>query len=251
MRKRQNKKLQIPNTKHQINSKHQTQSSKFPKLGPGAFRGRIVLTGPVGGLNLELIWCLVFGIWSLLVSTSSFAEMNPISAAEIPELLPPRVEIPPTFWEQHGWWVLAGGVLAAALGSTGIWLLLRPKPVASIPPEVQARLQLEPLRQQPEDGAILSRVSQVLRHYIATAFSLPPEELTTTEFCRVITAAEQVGPELSQSVGEFLQECDRRKFAPSPPPQPVQAVPRAFKLIEIAEGRRAQLQQDRNPKSEI
>ena len=121
------------------------------------------------------------------------------------------------------------------------WLLLRPKPPATVPSEVRARQELEPLRHQPEDGALLSRVSQVLRHYVTAAFDLPPGELTTTEFCRVIANHAPVGPELSAALGEFLRLCDRDKFSPPAPAPPFGAVAQALKLIEIAEGRRAQL----------
>ena len=53
---------------------------------------------------------------------------------------------------------------------------------------VQARAALEPLRGQSENGALLSRVSQILRHYVAAAFDLPPGELTTVEFCGAIAS---------------------------------------------------------------
>ena len=115
-------------------------------------------------------------------------------------------------------WVILAGVLVLALVGAGIWFLTRPKPPVVVPPEVQARKALEPLRQQPEDGALLSRVSQILRHYVAAAFDLPPGELTTAEFCRAIAGHAQIGPELSAALsdvpppmrpGQILPACAR------------------------------------------
>ena len=58
----------------------------------------------------------------------------------------------------------------------------RPRP-PSVPPEVQRAARWK-LRQQTEDGRVLSQVSQILRRYFVAAFALPPGEFTTTEFCR-------------------------------------------------------------------
>ena len=116
-----------------------------------------------------------------------------------------------------------------------------------VPPEVQARQALEPLRQQPEDGALLSRVSQILRHYVAAAFDLPPGELTTAEFCRAIAGHGRIGPELSAALSDFLRQCDQRKFAPPAPVPPFSAVAQALKLIDQAQIRRRALAQPRSP----
>jgi hypothetical protein len=133
------------------------------------------------------------------------------------------------------------GVLLLGLICAVVWLLTRPKPPVVVPPEVQAREALDPLRQQPEDGALLSRVSQILRHYVAAAFELPPGELTTAEFCRAVGGHAPIGPELSAALSEFLRQCDQRKFSPPAPAPPLSAVAQALKLIELAEARRAQL----------
>jgi hypothetical protein len=101
----------------------------------------------------------------------------------------------------------------------------------------------EALRDQPETSAMLSVISQVLRRYLVTAFSLPPEELTTTEFCRVLADNAQVGPELSSALSQFLRECDRLKFAPSASPTQLNAAVRALELVASAEERRVQLRQ--------
>jgi hypothetical protein len=118
-------------------------------------------------------------------------------------------------------------------------LLTRPKPSVIVPPAIEARRSLEPLRHRAEDGQVLSQVSQILRHFFAATFGLTPGELTTSEFCQAIQAAEPVGPELSVKVSRFLQQCDERKFALSPPRPPLGAVAQATELIDQAEVRRA------------
>jgi hypothetical protein len=180
----------------------------------------------------------------LLAPALSFcAATNTPTSDEIPSLRPPHAELPPSFWEQYGPWTILLGVLVLALVCAAIWFLTRPKPPVVVPPEVAARNALEPLRQVPEDGLLLSRVSQVLRHYAATAFGLPPGELTTAEFCRAIAGHEQVGPELASALSDFLRQCDQRKFSPPPPAPPLSAVAHALKLIDQAQARLAALAQ--------
>src|SRR5437763_10917797 len=131
----------------------------------------------------------------ILISATAFwllpvlliAQTNFDSAEAIPPLRPPRGEIPPTFWEQYGHWMMIGVVLAIVLAGVAVWLLTRSKAGKTVPPHEQARRALEPLCAQPENGALLSKVSQILRHYVTAAFGLPGEELTTSEFCKMIS----------------------------------------------------------------
>jgi hypothetical protein len=183
----------------------------------------------------------LIGLWLLAPQPLFAAATDAPAPEEIALLRPPHAELPPAFWEQHGLWVILVGVLLLALVGAAVWYLLRPKPPAVAAPEVRAREALEPLRSQPEDGLLLSRVSQVLRHYVVAAFDLPPEELTTAEFCRAMAGHALIGAELSTVLGEFLRQCDRRKFAPSVPAQPLGAVARALQLVELGEARRAGL----------
>ena len=149
----------------------------------------------------------------------------------------------PTFWEHYGVWVVIVSVLLLMLVCGIAWLLTRPKPPVIVTPEVQASQALEPLRQQPEDGALLSRVSQILRHYVTAAFDLPPGELTTAEFCAMIATHSSIGPELSVALSDFLHECDQRKFSQSSPAAPFSATAQALKLIDQAQTRRLALAQ--------
>jgi len=179
----------------------------------------------------------------LFASLSLFAQTNSETTNALPKLLPPYAEMPPTFWERYGVMVTVAMFGVVGLVVFCIWLRLRPKPQVILPPEVQARLALEALRQRPEDGACLSNVSQIVRHYFIAAFQLPPGELTATQFCQVISNHAQISSELSKSVADFLQECDERKFSLENPSAPLGAMNRALKLITLGEARRVQLRQ--------
>jgi hypothetical protein len=170
-----------------------------------------------------------------------YSATNISAGDELPKLRPPRGEIPPTFWEKNEIWVILGSVALLAVIGAIIWLVTRPKPPIIVPPEVRAKQALDLLLTKPEDGLVLSQVSQVLRHYVSEAFALPPGELTTAEFCRVIASHEGIGSELAGTISDFLRRCDERKFTPSPPAAPMGAAATALKLIEPAQIRIAEL----------
>jgi hypothetical protein len=177
--------------------------------------------------------------FSLLAAQPAFAATNTPTNGEIPALRPPHAELAPTYWEQHGTAVVLCVVLFLTSVGVAIWFLTRPKPPVIVPPEVLARKALEPLGQRPEDGALLSQVSHILHQYVTAAFNLPPIELTTTEFCRAIAGHEQIGPDLSVALSEFLLKCDQRKFSPPAPAPPLSVVDQALKLIDQAQARQA------------
>lgn len=214
---------------------------KRPCLGSAAFtplqrekcfgRGVTSAFWPVGhrsGVNAALLRCLV-----VLVAYSASAQ----DADKIPKLAPPYPELPPTFWEQHGNAIIFSGIVLVLLVAFGVWLGLRKKPVAIVPPEVRARNELKALQAMPEDGAVLSKVSQALRRYFIAAFGLPPGEYTTAEFYRVISGNATIGGKLSASVAAFLRNCDENKFSPVSA-TPLSAVARALELIERGEALR-------------
>jgi hypothetical protein len=159
------------------------------------------------------------------------------------KLLPPYDELPPTFWEQHATSVVTAGLGVIVLMACSLWLAFRPRQKIIIPPDVQAREALKKLSQEPEDGAVLSRVSQVLRNYFMNAFQLTPGEFTTTEFSRIISSQEQIGAELSSATADFLRDCDARKFSTSAGSAKLDAANRALNLVEQAERRRVQFRQ--------
>ena len=154
-------------------------------------------------------------------------------------LRPPRNEIPPSFWEQHGTLLISLGIVAALGLAFLIWYLAQPKRVVELPPEIRARRDLEALVGKPVDLEVLSRASQILKRYYGEAFSLPREEMTTAEFCRAVSAKTEIGSEVSGEICRFLKKSDALKFAPGPTPQDFPN--EAMKLVEMAEQRKAAL----------
>src|SRR5690349_7995909 len=69
-----------------------------------------------------------FRILFLAYAPLLLADTNSDLADNIPPLRPPRGEIPPSWWEQHGGWVIAGGCFALVALAALIWWLTRPKP---------------------------------------------------------------------------------------------------------------------------
>jgi len=168
---------------------------------------------------------------------------GPGSGDAIPALRPPHAEIGLSFWEQYGWVLLVVGLIIVASAVTLTWLLTRPAPPVIMPPEEEARRALTALPPNAMDGATLSRVSQILRHYVRRAFELPLEELTTTEFCRLLADNQEIGPELALLLGGFFRVNDFQKFASLAPTvlEKINPVAQALMLIEKCEARRASL----------
>jgi hypothetical protein len=153
----------------------------------------------------------------------------------LPALAPAYGEMPPTFWEQHGTLVIAGGFAFVILAALVLWKLFQPKLAVILPPEILARAALAKLIGRPEDGKLLSDVSQILRRYVMAAFNFPAAELTTAEFCTALAGNDKIDTELADSISSFLRECDERKFSTSPAAAPLNAAARALELIASAE----------------
>lgn len=169
--------------------------------------------------------------------------LDSLAQEELPKLLPPHAELPPTFWEQHGVMIVIVVVVVLLLVALGIWARLRPKPAVVTPVEVQARTALEALRNRPEDGATISAVSQILRRYVIAAFELPLGEYSTAEFRQLASDSEKIGAELSSALSDFMIRCDERKFSRSDASASASTVAKALELVAIGETRRAHLRQ--------
>jgi hypothetical protein len=152
-------------------------------------------------------------------------------------------EMPPSFYEQYTLAIWAGGVLLAVAIAGGAWFLTRSRPKPVLPPEVEARRDLREMLERPETGAVLSRVSHVLRHYFERAFDLGTGEMTTAEITLAANNSSRVGPALAASLRDFLMRCDRSKFAPHGPEPPLGAAAEALNLVERGEARLAELRQ--------
>lgn len=132
---------------------------------------------------------------------------------EIPELAPPLPELPPTFWAQHGPTIVVATVLCLAVVILLVWRKLHPRPVVPAKLADRARQALAELRSRPEDSAVLSQVSQILRRYFCEAYALSSGELTTAEFCRALEHCREVEKDLSAPVSDFLRRADELKFS--------------------------------------
>jgi hypothetical protein len=163
------------------------------------------------------------------------------STNALPALAPAYGEMSPTFWEQDGSAVIIASSALAILAILFVWKFLRPKPVPILPPEIVAREALVKLQRQPEDGKLLSDVSQILRRYVVAVLQFPSGELTTAEFCAAIIINQRLGAELARTVSGFLRECDVRKFSPANSVQPLDAATRALELIQQIEIQREKL----------
>lgn len=149
-----------------------------------------------------------------------------------PRLQPPHDELGPTFWEARGR-ILVLGNIAFFLLIGALFLLLRhPGKVIVEAPDAAARRLLESLRNRPEDAQLLAQVSRILRGYMVFAFCLPPDEFTTTELKFELQARPSADAALSAELIEFLQQCDKRKFAPEAPALSSGTVAKALELLE-------------------
>jgi hypothetical protein len=192
----------------------------------------------------RLSWPIVGCLGWLCVTGAMFAG-EPNGASELPasSLKPPRPEIPPSFWEQYGGWVIAGAMLAIIAIAFGIWLLLRPKPTQQVACVEEARRELHALAGRNEDTTVLSRTSQVVRGYVSASFGLSSGELTTSEVCDAVSKHTDVGPELAMDISGFLRSCDVQKFSPAPPQPRFDAVTKALAIIEKTERRLSTIRQ--------
>jgi hypothetical protein len=163
----------------------------------------------------------------------------------LPTLAPAYGELPPTFWEQHQTAIIIGGFLLILAQSLFLWKMLMRLQPAVEPPENIARAALNRLLDEPEDGKLLSEVSQILRRYIGAVFQMRGETLTTSEFTAEILRHEKIGPELAGKISGFLRECDARKFAPKKNAAALDAVETALDFITQLEPRRAASAQTR------
>jgi hypothetical protein len=208
--------------KTKMNIQHPTSNIQRPKR-PAARHFRFI-----GCSALDVRSWMFFFFVVLIAAPRTFGQA---ANNALPPLAPPDGEIPPTFWQQHGTVILIGGFIFLALAAVVLWLILKPGTPPVLLPAVVARAALARLQRQPEDGKVLSEVSQILRRYVSAAFEFPAGELTTAEFSAALAGSERVGAELARTISSFLRECDERKFSPVNPEQPLNSVSRALDFV--------------------
>lgn len=181
------------------------------------------------------LFCILAALLALALPGLALALTN--APEEELQLRPPLSEVPPTFWEANAPYVAGAAAAAVAGVSAAVFFFTRPRRKREIPPAVLARTELEALRNEPENGVILSRISHTVRSYLQAAFQLGGGELMTTEVARALDQRPEVGKELAHAAREFLQDCDVRKFAPAAPPHSSRAFEAAVKIVDLAEQR--------------
>ena len=181
--------------------------------------------------------CRAIGLaFVLLGSETVLADTNPlVNPDQIPPLRPPKSEMFPGFWEQHG-------VLASVTGLVGVLILIllwrmisRPRPPMIPPPAAMARQALEPLRDRSEDAALFAEVSRVLRDYFISALKLPREEFTNIELCLRMESHPGIPQDLAAASSELLHGMEHQRFTAETNAGDSHAVQRALALIDQAE----------------
>ena len=180
---------------------------------------------------------LTIGYWLLAIAEVRMAAAtnSPTNPDEIPPLRPPKPDIPPGFWEQHGLLVVLLGV-AAVIVAVLLWRMLpRPRPAESPEPAAIARQALESLRHRPEDAALLAETSLILRRYFVAAFDLPRMEFTNSELCGQLEREAKADPELSKAATALLKGMEHLRFDAEPNTSVTQVVEQALELIHRTE----------------
>jgi len=122
----------------------------------------------------------------------------------------------PYFWVLPAVIVLVVCLVAAFV----IWRLFRAKKLPfqhpPVPPDVIARERLAAIRHLIEQGKherFVIEVSAVLRDYIEARFGLKAPTLSSEEFLFEAEHSALLDARWRESLGEFLLQCDRVKFA--------------------------------------
>src|SRR5689334_5402737 len=139
------------NSKFEIRNSKQIRSSKLVDQGMIGFR--------ISDFGFRV---LTLGLVFFALRTYSATNIS-AGDDDLAKLRPPRVEIPPTFWERYNVWIIAGALVFLALIAIIIWIVSLPRPPIIVPAEIRAIQALDLLLSKPEDGQVLSQVSQILR----------------------------------------------------------------------------------------
>ena len=206
-----------------------------------------------------------FGFRILLPAVPSSALA--LDTNKIPDLRPPLTEIPPTFWEAHGWTVVISSVISVIVLVPLIRALLRLLVPQPIPPATLARQALEALQGRPDDAATASEVAQHLRRFTQATLNLPPGELTTEELLAALRRQPSappisgagappatvlraprpqnpppvgetptpLAPELHDALARLLRDCDALHFAPVTPAISPGFAARALEIVRQIE----------------
>ena len=164
--------------------------------------------------------------------------MGAIKAERVPELRPPRPELPPPMSTgSRSAWVI-GGLGVAILLAALCWPHRKPP---APPPEsfAVAQEKLGALRAN-AGSTTPAAVSAIMRRYAAGAFGIEGGGLTSEELVSGLVARRSCPVELTNAVWRFLSDCDRAKFSQGvKSPNAPALIGSAAKLIDELEAARA------------
>lgn len=152
--------------------------------------------------------------------------MNPLTPPQIPSQLPAQVpEIkdiaPPVYVFPYPYWMVALiAVALLAIVAAAVWFIWkriknRPVPPPPTPSEIalraleNARFQIQ--TETPYAFSII--VSDILRTYITSQFSLPATKQTSQEFLSALGSFARFSESEKSLLAAFLDKCDLVKFA--------------------------------------
>jgi len=186
---------------------------------------------------LAFVWLLLLFSPSLLAQTTNVA----LDPDEIPPFRPAKPELPPSFWEQYGLWVVLGGV-ALLVMAAALWrfIVSRPPPPEPLPAETAraALASLASAHPQPAGiatPALADRVSAILRTYFVAVLKLPAPQPTNRELAAELRSQPQFNPEFREQAGAFVLALDEQRFDPQATAPMPDAVQKAVTLVEQTE----------------
>lgn len=179
--------------------------------------------------------------WKVALSALALLTVDGLAAitkdpGPIPELRPPRTELPPSVEKKRDlrpWFIGTGivAVLAAVLASI-------PRRQSPPPPPayVVARRKLDALG---TSGVKPDESVRIFRNYLLEAFNIPARGATNDELLHWLSAHPRWDTQLAAETSALLDSCEEAKFSPAPPPEPPTSAEGVLSLISRIEGRRA------------
>ena len=164
------------------------------------------------------------------------AAFGAIKTDPIPDLRPPRPELPASAEKDNRLPWLLGGVGLAIIAVALCWPRRKPAPP---PPFDVALRELSALRAD-ASLATPAAVSAIVRRYAVAAFDLPGSGVTAEEVASELVVRRSCPSELANAAWRFLADCDVEKFAPGASgTASSEMLGRAEKLIADLEAARA------------
>jgi hypothetical protein len=128
------------------------------------------------------------------------------------ELAPPLDPLPEPFWSAHGLKIAALLVLLAIAIAVWVRLRRRSAPHITTPPAVQARRELQELRDRNPE-ALPIETSRIIKRFLVEQLRLPRHEFTTAELGVSLRRHPAVPGDVAELAAVFLRRCDLLKFS--------------------------------------